>query len=72
MSTNTIDAALDFMPAEKGTRRPRGGMGSLRAFFAALRNGIAAAHQYERLTLQGLAPEKAIKIVFRDHFADQR
>lgn len=71
MSTNTINAALDYMPAEKGTRRPRGGMNAVRTFFAALRDGIAAAHRYEELTARGLAPQKALKIVFRDHYADR-
>ena len=72
MSTNTIDAALDFMPAEENVSRRRGVMSSLRGFFASLRKGMAAAHQYERLTLQGVPPQKAVDIVFREHFVDHR
>lgn len=71
MSTNTIDAALDFMPVEKDSHRPRSKTSALRTFLASLRTGFTAAHEYERLTLQGMAPQKAIDKVFRDHFADR-
>lgn len=70
-NTNTIDAALDFMPVDKKNRRPRGVMTSLQDFLASLRTGIEAAHHYERLTAQGTPPQKAVEIVFHDHFADR-
>ncbi len=72
MSTNTIDTALDFMPAERKARGPHGVFNSIRAFFAAIGQGIDAAHRYERLTTRGTPPQKAVEIVFRDHFADRR
>ncbi len=72
MSTHTVEPTLDFLPARENTRRPRGIFHALRTFFASVREGIDAAHKYERLTARGMPPQKAVDIVFRDHFADRR
>ncbi|MGB3718477.1 MAG: hypothetical protein WBB38_02735 [Hyphomicrobiaceae bacterium] len=70
MSTKAINAALDFMPSD--VHRPRGVMDSVKSFFAAVRQGLDAAHEYNRLTARGVAPQKAVQIVFDSHFADRR
>lgn len=72
MSTNTIEPTLDFIPTRKSTRRPQNVMSSIRTFFASIRDGLEAAQKYERLTARGTPPQKAVEIVFRDHFADRR
>lgn len=70
MSTKAISAALDLMPSD--VHRPRGMMKSVGTFFAAVRQGLDAAHDYQRLTAKGVAPQKAVQIVFDNHFADRR
>lgn len=72
MSTETMDTALGYLPAERKTSGPHGILNSIRAFFTAIGEGIEAAHRYERLTHQGTPPQKAVEIVFRDHFANRR
>lgn len=72
MSTKTIEPALDFLPVETGGKRPEGIFKSIAAFFAAVGDGLSAAHEYERLTAQGTPPQKAVEIVFKGHFADRR
>lgn len=72
MSTNTIEPTLDFFPAPKSSHRPHGVLSAIRAFFESVREGLAAAHKYERLTSQGTPPQKAVEIVFREHFAMNR
>ena len=72
MSTKAIDTALDFMPSERVVRRPRGMLDALRTFFASVRQGIDAAHHYERLTTRGVPPQEAVQIVFQNHFSDRR
>lgn len=71
MSTQntTIDSALDFVSSGTRTGRPRGVVQAIRDFFASLRTGIEAAHHYERLKAQGVPPQEAVEIVYRDHFA---
>lgn len=61
MSTKTFDSAVDRIPAE---RRKTGPWASMLAFFKAMEDGIAAAHQYERLIAAGVAPNRAARIVF--------
>ncbi|MCL4764783.1 MAG: hypothetical protein KJZ80_00940 [Hyphomicrobiaceae bacterium] len=72
MSTRTIEPTLDFIPADKSLRPPQGVASLLRAFFASIGEGLAAAHHYERLTARGTPPATAVEIVFRDHFAEHR
>ena len=72
MSTNTIEPTLDFLPARESKRRPQGLLNAIRNFFGSIREGLDAAHRYERLTGQGMPPQKAVEIVFREHFSDRR
>ncbi len=68
MSTDTIKPAF-IIPASHALQ---GFVGTVREFFAAIREGLAAAQHYERLTAQGNPPQKAVEIVFRKHFQIRR
>ena len=70
MSTNTIEPILDFLPAARTSSRPQGVVSVVRAFFASVREGFAAAQLYETLTARGTPPQQAVEIVFREHFAE--
>ena len=72
MSTNTIEHTLDLLPAAKRTQPPHGSLNAIRSFFASIREGIDAAHEYERLIGRGMPPQQAVDRVFREHFADRR
>ena len=71
MSSNTFQPTLDYLPAESKGKRPQGIIKTIQTFFAAVRNGINAAHQYERLKAQGVPPQKAVEKVFRDNFENR-
>jgi hypothetical protein len=67
--TSTYPAALDFLPAEAGTQaRQRTLLAAARVVLKAMSDGLAAAHDYERLRARGLAPDAAVQRVFADHF----
>lgn len=72
MSTKVIEPMLNFLPVPKSSRRPHGVVSMIREFFASVREGLAAAQRYERLTAQGTPPQKAVEIVYREHFAEIR
>jgi hypothetical protein len=67
--TSTYPAALDFLPGATGTEaRPRTLPATARIVLKAVSEGLAAAHDYERLRARGLAPDAAVQRVFADHF----
>jgi hypothetical protein len=65
MSTKSIDSALDFMPSDEG--RPSR-LARIKEYFAAVKDGLAAWREYERLTANGVAHEVAARKSFEKHF----
>ena len=64
-TVRSLHGALDFEPRSLGVRRFFKGVG---VYWSALREGAAAAHEYETLTRQGVAHEQAVAQVFEEHF----
>lgn len=70
MATRSYDSALDFLPdvaAKTAPGRPSGLVGSLKAFFAAIDDGLEAQHAYKVLTARGMPTADAAQAAFRDH-----
>lgn len=71
MTIKTFDEALDFYPApERQPALTRLG-GTLRTYWAAMRQGLAAARAYHTMTARGVPHEIAVQQVFSDHFEDR-
>jgi hypothetical protein len=68
MSTKTYDAALDFMPADATVARP-GLLARIGEYLSAMRAGLEAWREYDRLTAAGIAPDEAARRSFQQHFA---
>ena len=68
MSTKTYDSALDFMPADAAGARP-GLFARIKEYLSAMRAGLDAWREYERLTAAGVAPDEAARRSFQQHFA---
>jgi hypothetical protein len=68
MSTKTYDAALDFMPSDAPVARP-GLLGRIGEYLSAMRAGLEAWREYDRLTAAGIAPDEAARRSFQQHFA---
>lgn len=66
MSIKSIDAALDFMPADVANRPSR--FARLKEYWAALNDGLAAWREYERLTANGFSHDVAARKSFEKHF----
>jgi hypothetical protein len=58
MSTKTINAALDFMPAAK---KPSSILSFLEVVAKGFNEGLEAAHTYNRLTARGVASDAAAR-----------
>jgi hypothetical protein len=69
MSTKTYNSALDFMPADTVAARPRL-YARIKEYVIAMRNGLEAWRDYERLTAAGVAPDEAARRSFQQHFAE--
>ncbi len=67
MATNTIDAALDFMPEAKAGKFDEILKG-LKRLADGLSDGRAAQDDYKRLIAQGTNPSEAARLVFERHF----
>jgi hypothetical protein len=67
--TSTYPAALDFLPEAAGREaRRRTLLATAKVVLKAMSEGLAAAHDYERLRARGLAPDAAMQRVFADHY----
>ncbi len=66
MSIKSIDAALDFMPADGAARPSR--FERLKDYWAALHDGLAAWREYEHLTANGVPHADAARKSFEKHF----
>lgn len=66
MSTKTYSAALDFMPGDAA--RP-GLFARIGEYLSAIRAGLEAWREYDRLTAAGVAPDEAARKSFERHFA---
>jgi hypothetical protein len=64
-TVRSLDGALDFEPRKLGLRRFFKG---LNTYWSAIREGAAAAHEYDTLTRRGIAHQEAVEQVFEDHF----
>jgi hypothetical protein len=62
-SVRSLDGALHFEPRGRG-----GFFKSVAVYWSALREGAAAAHEYESLTRQGATHEAAVAQVMKHHF----
>jgi hypothetical protein len=62
-TTKSLDDALHFEPHGLG-----GFFKGVAVYWSALREGAAAAHEYEKLTRQGATHEEAVAQVFEGHF----
>jgi hypothetical protein len=65
-TARTLDGALGFEPRSLGVRRL---FKSVTAYFSALSEGAAAAHEYARLTRRGTPHDEAVEQVFERHFS---
>jgi hypothetical protein len=64
-TVRTLDSAIDLdRPGLPG----RGLLNGLATYWEALREGSAAAHDYERLVRRGVAHEEAVARIFKAHF----
>jgi hypothetical protein len=63
--TKGLDGALQYEPR---SLRIRGFVKGVGVYLNALREGAAAAHEYETLTRQGRTHEEAVAQVFEEHF----
>lgn len=69
MSTiKSFDDALDFYPASNDRPLPRLGR-TVRTYWNALSEGLAAARTYHELTRRGVAHDLAVRKIFKDHLA---
>lgn len=66
MSIKSIDAALDFMPSDEAHRPSR--FARIKAYWAAVHDGLAAWREYERLTANGVTHGVAARRSFEKHF----
>jgi hypothetical protein len=64
-SVRTVDGAIDL---DHRSLPGRGLLTRLATYWNALREGSAAAHDYERLVCHGVAHEEAVVRIFEDHF----
>ena len=69
MSTKTYNSALDFMPADAAVARPSL-FARVKEYMSAMRAGLEAWREYERLTAAGIAPDEAARRSFQQHFAE--
>jgi hypothetical protein len=69
MATQSYDSALDFLPEAEKTKTggPKGIVGAIKAFFAAINDGLEAQHEYKTLTSRGMPTAKAAQAAFSDH-----
>jgi hypothetical protein len=66
---SSLDGAFHFHPRSARGRFPgRGFFASLATCWRALRDGSAAAQDYERLVRRGTPHAEAVARVFEDHF----
>jgi hypothetical protein len=65
----SLDGALRFEPrSARGLFPGRSFFASFAIYWRALRDGSAAAHDYERLVRQGTPHAEAVARVFENHF----
>jgi hypothetical protein len=65
----SLDGAFSFEPRSLHGRLPgRSFLARLATYWSALRDGSAAAHDYQRLVRQGTPHAEAVARVFEDHF----
>jgi hypothetical protein len=64
-TVRSLGGALDFEPRSLGARRF---FKSLYVYWSAIRQGAAAAQEYDALTRRGVAHEEAVEQVFDEHF----
>jgi DNA-binding MurR/RpiR family transcriptional regulator len=67
-TTATYDRALDLLSRARAQEAGAAFVAGARIVFAAIGDGLSAAHDYRRLTSSGLAPDAAAQRVFADHF----
>ena len=67
MSTKTYNSALDFMPADTALARPSL-FARIKEYMSAMRAGLEAWREYERLTAAGISPDEAARRSFQQHF----
>ena len=71
MSTiKSFDDALDFHPASTSTSVLARFGHSIRTYWSALGDGIAAARTYNELTHRGVPHDTAVQHVLHSHFRD--
>ncbi|HEY7548859.1 MAG TPA: hypothetical protein VH913_04995 [Hyphomicrobiaceae bacterium] len=65
----SLDSTLHFEPRSvRGPFPGRSFFASLATYWQALRDGSAAAHDYQRLVRQGTPHAEAVARVFENHF----
>jgi hypothetical protein len=65
----SLDGALHFEPGSvRGLFPRRSFFAGLATYWRALRDGSAAAHEYERLVRRGMPHAEAVARVLEDHF----
>jgi hypothetical protein len=64
----SFDDALDFYPGSGHRSALARVAGGVRLYFEAMRDGLAAARHYHKLTVRGVAHDVAVAKVFGEHF----
>jgi hypothetical protein len=66
--TSSYPTALDFLPEAADRAPERTFLETAKVVLKAMSEGLAAAHDYQRLRALGLAPDAAVHKIFADHF----
>ena len=64
--TRSFDGAIDLEPRAQAFRRVLSGVA---AYVSAIRDGNAAAHEYDRLLQRGVPHQEAVERVLATHFS---
>ncbi len=70
MATQSIDDALNYLPAPAKGRNPNGRslLELVRDVMKAIDDGLSAQHEYKLRVAHGEAPADAARAAFREHF----
>ncbi|MDX2257435.1 MAG: hypothetical protein NW205_00810 [Hyphomicrobiaceae bacterium] len=68
MTTTSFNQGLAFSPVSTGATRRAGRKPDFLGIFSALRDGLTAAHDYERLSARLASKSAAASAVFKTHY----
>ena len=67
-TADSFNDALDFYPARASRHALSRFGGSIRLYWNAMRDGLAAARAYHEMTSRGVPHDVAVRRVLSDHF----